>query len=323
VQRFAGSLAARNVVGQPASTIDPAVWLREGAIVVVDTAKGVVGEDTSALIGATLLNLVALAIAARVTADNTVRHPVTLIVDEFHSVPGTDYEAILAEHAKFGANLILATQSLATLDALDRLQQRALRATVFANLDGLFAFQTSAEDGAYLVHELGHDLDAQDLAELDDYHCYARLSVAGKRVPPFSVELAPPPPGDPALAARLAAQSAERFGRARAAVERDLASALARIELAHQTVWDQAAPGRSDAGVAHDSSVGSAGQGGEARNEAGASSSKRNQSRPRPRNPGQPTLFEKSEPETSSGEVGESLYDAGASLSETEDRDHV
>src|SRR5262245_27115894 len=62
VQRFAGSRAARSIVGQPASTADPASWLRDGAIVLVDAAKGAVGEDTAALVGATVLNLVALAI---------------------------------------------------------------------------------------------------------------------------------------------------------------------------------------------------------------------------------------------------------------------
>ena len=85
------------------------------------------------------------------------------MVDEFHTMPGADYEAILAELAKYGANLVLATQSLARLEALDRDQHRGLRATVFANLDGLFAFHTSAEDARYLVHELGGEVDEQDL----------------------------------------------------------------------------------------------------------------------------------------------------------------
>ena len=61
-------------------------------------------------------------------------------------MPGADYEGILSELSKYGASLILATQSLARLEALDRDQGRSLRATVFANLDGLFAFHTSAED---------------------------------------------------------------------------------------------------------------------------------------------------------------------------------
>jgi hypothetical protein len=236
VQRFAGSRAARSIVGQPCSTIDPAAWLGSGAIVIVNTAKGTVGEDTAALIGATLLNLVALAIGERARLDPRRREPVTLIVDEFHTMPGTDYEAILAELAKYGANLVLATQTLAQLDIHDGERQRALQATVFANLDGLFAFHTSAEDAGYLVPELGDEVDGHDLVALGEHQCYVKLSAQGERLPTFSVRLDPPPRTDPVVAARLAAISAARYGRDAAAVARDLQSALAGADTGRQYV---------------------------------------------------------------------------------------
>jgi hypothetical protein len=101
---------------------------------------------------------------------------------------------------------------------------------VFANLDGLFAFHTSAEDAAYLVHELGDEIDERDLVELGEHQCYAKLSAGGKRLPTFSVTLDPPPAGDPSVRDALAAASAARYGRDSAAVDADLRSALARIE---------------------------------------------------------------------------------------------
>jgi hypothetical protein len=48
------------VIGQPCSTVDPFAWVREGKVVVVSTARGTIGEDTAALIGGTLINLVTL-----------------------------------------------------------------------------------------------------------------------------------------------------------------------------------------------------------------------------------------------------------------------
>ncbi|MCL5107363.1 MAG: DUF87 domain-containing protein, partial [Chloroflexi bacterium] len=166
VQRFAGSWAARAVVGQPKSTIEPSRWLSAGAIVLVNTAKGEVGEDTAALIGGTIVNLVGLLMGEQSSLPTEERRRATLVVDEFHTMPGADYETVLSELAKYGANLVLATQSLARLDALDRDGHRALRAAVFANLDGLFAFHTSAEDGTYLSRELGSEIDEGDLLEL-------------------------------------------------------------------------------------------------------------------------------------------------------------
>lgn len=229
VQRFAGSQAARAIVGQPRSTVAPLGWLRSRSIVIVNTAKGVVGEDAAALIGGTLINLVGLAVNEQAALPEKQRQPVTMIVDEFHTMPGADYESVLSELGKYGANLVLATQSLGRLRTLDEEHARSLQATVFANLDGLFAFHTSAEDAEYLVRELGGDMDAQDLVELGEYQCYVKLSVGGERLPPFSVRLDPPPPGDGQICQDLERAAAATYGRPVGSVEADLAATLARI----------------------------------------------------------------------------------------------
>jgi hypothetical protein len=157
------------------------------------------------------------------------RWPISIFVDEFHTIPGADYEAILAELSKYGANLVLATQSLARLLALGRDDGRGLRATVFANLDGLFAFNCSAEDAEYLVPELGGAIDAQDLVELGEHQCYVRLSSSGRRLPTFSVRLDPPLAAEPDAATVLARASAEHYGREAALVDADRRSAVARV----------------------------------------------------------------------------------------------
>ncbi|MFN8472192.1 MAG: hypothetical protein U0822_08390 [Anaerolineae bacterium] len=233
VQRFAASHAARLVVGQSRSTIDPAAWLRDRSIVIVNTAMGMVGQDTAALIGGTLINLVRLVIYEQMKVDTAQRHPVTLIVDEFHTMPGAQYESILSELGKYGANLILATQSLSRLEAMETQERRGVRGAVFSNLDGLFAFQTSGEDAHYLVDELGGGLEVQDVMEMGDYQCYARLTLNGERVPTFSLRLNPPPTSDRQVQEALAAESAERYGRDHEVVEADLLASLGRIEQAH------------------------------------------------------------------------------------------
>ncbi|MGG7381517.1 hypothetical protein ACQ7B2_23185, partial [Escherichia coli] len=60
IHRFQGTRAAQNIVGQPVSTLDPMSWLRDGAVVVVNTGRGMLGDNAAALIGSTLLNLVSL-----------------------------------------------------------------------------------------------------------------------------------------------------------------------------------------------------------------------------------------------------------------------
>jgi hypothetical protein len=233
VHRYLGSVVARQIVGQPRSTVDFRQFVAERRIVLINLHAFDVGEDVAALVGGTLFNLAARAVSAQSALPPERRQAVTLIVDEFHTIPGADYEQVCGELAKYGANLVLATQTLARLDHLTVAQQvRDLRAAVFSNLDGLFAFHTSAEDARYLADELGGGLDEQDLLELAHFECYARLSDmrTGERLPAFIVRLDPPPTPDRQLSFELALASAERYGRDALEVELDRQAAIARID---------------------------------------------------------------------------------------------
>lgn len=232
VHKYAGSKVARAIVGQPRSTIDFREFIAGDKIVIINLRAFEVIEDTAALVGGTLLNLAARAVSAQSSLPPTHRRGVTMVVDEFHTIPGADYEQVFGELAKYGANMMLATQTLARLDRLTEADRtRDLRAAVFSNLDALFAFHTSAEDAEYLSEELGGGLDKQDLLELGQYQCYVRMTDVrnGERLPAFSVRLSAPPEGDAAVAASLASASGERYGRAVLDVEADLDAAAARI----------------------------------------------------------------------------------------------
>jgi hypothetical protein len=232
VHKYLGSRVARHIVGQPRSTIDLRDLVSSGRIVIVNLNAFDVGEDLAGLIGGTLLNLAARAVSSQVSVPAPARRSVTLVVDEFHTIPGADYKQVLGELAKYGANVMLASQTLSRLDRLtDAQRTRNLRASVFSNLDGLFAFHTSAEDATYLAEELGGGLDAHDLLELGHFQCYVRVTDTrtGERLPAFSVKLEPPPEGNQHLGARLARLSAERYGRDVLDVELDIQSALERV----------------------------------------------------------------------------------------------
>jgi hypothetical protein len=218
VGRFEVTEAARLTLGQPQSTINPRTLLRDGGVLVVNTAVGLLGEGGSALIGATLLNLLGLIVEDQIDLPVGERSRMVALIDESSTLGGADYPRMMSELGKYGASFVLVTQSLARLDAIDR----ELRPTVFANLDSLTVFQVSAEDARYLAPELGHDLEVSDLVSLDDYECYARWSSGGHRHDAFSLRLDPPAPLDPSRIAAIAAESAMRFGRPREEVARQV-----------------------------------------------------------------------------------------------------
>jgi hypothetical protein len=226
--KFAANLTARAIVSQSRSTIDPLSWVRDGAVVVVDVAKEQVGADIAAMIGGTLINLLALAVGHQAGLRPEQRRHVALLVDEFHALPAANYEAFLAELATYGASLVLATQSLGALDEVD--PGRGLRHAVFANVDHVFAFNCFAEDAALLAPELAAPVQPTDLVELGDYQCYARLSDRGERLPAFHLQLDVPPDGDAVVAETLAACSWVTYGREYAIVAADRAALLQQIE---------------------------------------------------------------------------------------------
>src|SRR5258708_23554772 len=116
VHKYLGSRVARQIVGQPRSTIDFRQLIADGKLVIVNLNAFDVGEDVAALIGGTLFNLAARAISGQALLSPDARKPVTLVVDESHLLPGASYEQALAELAKDDGNLLRAHPTLSLLD---------------------------------------------------------------------------------------------------------------------------------------------------------------------------------------------------------------
>ena len=197
---YASSKRARAILGQPRSTIDLRETILDGGILLVSTAQGAVGRDVSALVGASLLNLVDSVIREQESLPLAQRRGALVVVDEMQSMPGVDYESMLSELGKYGASFILATQSLAKLDDLSP----TMRDTILANVGCLAVFQVAGSDARQLVWELGKErVSEDDIVSLPVHHCYVRATVGTERMPAFSMMVRKPEEGDPAVAERI------------------------------------------------------------------------------------------------------------------------
>ncbi|MPZ49767.1 MAG: TraM recognition domain-containing protein, partial [Dehalococcoidia bacterium] len=125
VGRFLVTQASRVVVGQARSTFDPRPLLKEGGVLVVNSAVGLLGEGAASLVGATVLNLLGLIVEEQVALPPGQRSRLVALVDESSTLGAADYPRMLSELGKYGASFVLVTQSLAKLDAIDE----ALRPT--------------------------------------------------------------------------------------------------------------------------------------------------------------------------------------------------
>ena len=203
---YASSKKARAILGQPRSTIDLRETIQGGGVLLVSTAQGDVGQDVSALVGASLLNLVDSVIREQGQLPIQERRGALVVVDEMQSIPGVDYEGMLGELGKFGASFILATQSLARLAELSPTMQD----TLLANVGCLVAFQVAAADARYLIGELDRERVAEeDLVSLPVHQCYVRATTEGLRQPTYTMEVREPEAGDPEAEARVRAAMAD------------------------------------------------------------------------------------------------------------------
>ncbi|MCY4619114.1 MAG: type IV secretion system DNA-binding domain-containing protein [Chloroflexi bacterium] len=203
---YATSTRARAILGQPQSTIDLRRTILDGGILLVSTAQGTVGRDVSALVGASLLNLLDSVIREQEGLPLEQRRGALIVVDEMQTIPGVEFESMLAELGKYGASFVLATQSLRKLDDLSP----TLRDTLLANVGCLCVFQVSGRDARELVWELGRErLTEDDIVGQPVHHCYVRASVGTERLPAFSMTVRKPEFGTPELAAQIRAAASE------------------------------------------------------------------------------------------------------------------
>jgi hypothetical protein len=219
ISKFRASRLVRRLVGQPVSTLSLTDIITHGRLLIINTASGIVGEDTSTLMGSMLLGLLHTCIARQAGRPAERRSAVYVVLDEMQKFTGVDLNAMMAELRKYGAHFAMATQSFGYLEELDA----TLPHTVLANTDHLFAFDMGAQDARLMADEIGDGIGAQDILALENYACYARLSLQGARLPAFSMRLLPPPESDLALVTRLQERSAQIYGRPAAVIDAMLA----------------------------------------------------------------------------------------------------
>lgn len=227
---------ARRILGQSRSTINFHQAVADRAILIVRLASSEVGDDTAALLGSTLLGFVLSALRARGSQRG---EPMPIIIDEFQTMPGSNYALLLAEMRKFGAATILATQSFEYLHKLNQ----ALLPTVLANVQQLMVYRMSAADAWTIHRELG--VAADDIINLEQYEGYIKMSSAGCQMPPFSLHIVPPPQGSSAVADAIRIHCQWRYGRDVTVVDEAVRDAQGRAISAstHRLAGEKTKPG--------------------------------------------------------------------------------
>ncbi|HOC96417.1 MAG TPA: type IV secretion system DNA-binding domain-containing protein, partial [bacterium] len=97
VGQFLSNSLVRNILGQVKSTIDLRDIMDNKKILLVNLAKGRIGEDNSSLIGSMLVTKIYLAAMSRVDVPEEERNDFYLYVDEFQNFATESFADILSE----------------------------------------------------------------------------------------------------------------------------------------------------------------------------------------------------------------------------------
>ena len=202
----------RAVIGQ-AEGLDLGAALEDGKIVLVNLAKGLLGKDAAALIGAAMVSRLWTAIQARAALKPAERRPATVMADEFQDLAALSpvFSEAVAQSRGYKVAWTLAHQHLAQLDP-------ETRQAVLANCRSRIVMQTTATDATTFAREFAPYLQAADLQGLGPFEGYAAVSVGSAVAPPASIATRPAP--DPlGSAEKVRAASRKRYGKSAADVD--------------------------------------------------------------------------------------------------------
>jgi hypothetical protein len=151
----------------------------EGKVLLVNLAKGHIGEDSSSLLGGLLVTTLGLAAFGRADTPPEKRRPFFVYVDEFQSFTTLALANMLSELRKYRVGFTLAHQYLHQLEP-------DIRHAVLGNAGSIISFRVGAEDVTYLVREFQPKFEELDLLQLPNYRIYLKLMIDGTPSAPFS-----------------------------------------------------------------------------------------------------------------------------------------
>jgi type IV secretory pathway TraG/TraD family ATPase VirD4 len=158
----------------------------EGKVLLVNLAKGRIGEDSSSLLGGLLVTTIGLAAYTRADTPADKRRDFFVYVDEFQSFTTLAVANMLSELRKYRVGFTVAHQYLQQLES-------DIRHAVLGNAATVISFRVGAEDAPFLVREFVEQFEQIDLMQLPNYRIYLKLMIDGMPSKPFSAKTLAPP----------------------------------------------------------------------------------------------------------------------------------
>ncbi len=179
--QFLSDPMLRDIFIQRENNVDFGKLMNEQKIILINLAKGKIGDDKASFLGALFLLKIKEAGMARAKRDKALRPDFYVYIDEFQNVVTEMFENMLSEAKKYGISLTLAHQYVAQL--LPKIQQ-----AVLSHVGSLISFRLGGDDALKLKSEFAPIFDTKDLINLGVAEFYIKMTIDGESYDPFSAE---------------------------------------------------------------------------------------------------------------------------------------
>ena len=179
--RFMTNITMRNVIGQPRSSFDFREVMDGKKILLINLAKGEIGEINSNLLGMIFVAKLFTAALSRSDVDESQREDFYLYVDEFQNFATDTFASILSEARKFRLNLNITNQYIAQIP-------EQIRDAIIGNVGTLISFRVGVPDAEFMAKEFEPVANQSDLNNVDAFNAYVKLLVDNAPVRPFSMQ---------------------------------------------------------------------------------------------------------------------------------------
>ncbi|MEK7102480.1 MAG: type IV secretion system DNA-binding domain-containing protein, partial [Patescibacteria group bacterium] len=219
VGRFVENEMMRNIIGQEHSSFDFREIMDKKKILIVNLAKGTVGEINANVLGMVIVSKLQMAAFARAELPEDQRHDFYLYIDEFQNFITDSIATILSEARKYRLDLIIAHQYLGQLAPKG---DTKIRDAVLGNVGTIACYRIGVEDAEVLSKEFAPVFSAHDLINVEKYTAYIKLLIDNTAARPFNLRVDKPPSGNRELAAGIKELSRLKFGRDRRLVNAEI-----------------------------------------------------------------------------------------------------
>ncbi|MCD9187016.1 MAG: TraM recognition domain-containing protein [Pyrinomonadaceae bacterium] len=175
----------QKILTAPEKPLSLRKMMDEGKILLVNLAKGSVGEDTSNLLGSLLISRFDLAALSRANIPEEARRDYSLYLDEFHNFTTQSLVLMLSELRKYRLSLVLAHQYLTQLEP-------SIKDAILGNVGTMIIFRIGTVDAELFAQEFAPAFKQSDFTNLPNFHIYLKLMIDGKISSPFSAVTLPP-----------------------------------------------------------------------------------------------------------------------------------